>query len=73
MRTEYRDDMTGDEAANLAIRALVAASREDTATGGPDPKRGILPNVIHIDAEGLVELSDDVISPLAEQALDSIS
>jgi proteasome beta subunit len=73
MRTEYRDDMDGDEAANLAVRALVAASRDDTATGGPDPKRGILPNLIRIDAAGLVELSDDEVGPMAEQALETIA
>ncbi len=72
MRTEYRDDLTGAEAAELAVRALVSASREDTATGGPDLKRGILPNLIRIDAEGLVELDDAEIGPVAERAMEAI-
>ncbi|MCH8983271.1 MAG: proteasome subunit beta [Acidobacteria bacterium] len=72
MRTEYRDDMTGDEAAELAVRALVAAAQEDTATGGPDLRRGILPNVLRIDADGVVELDDDEILPIAERAVEMI-
>jgi proteasome beta subunit len=56
----------------LAINALVAASTEDTATGGPDLKRGILPNVVRIDSDGLVEVADEVIFPLAEHAVENI-
>jgi proteasome beta subunit len=72
LRTVYRDDMSGDEAAEIAVRALVAASQEDTGTGGPDLKRGIYPTVIRIDSEGLVELADDVVAPVAEEALETI-
>ncbi|MGA7097112.1 MAG: proteasome subunit beta [Acidimicrobiia bacterium] len=72
LRTVYRDDLAGEEAADIAVRALVAASQEDTATGGPDLKRGIYPNVIRIDAEGLVELDDETIGPMAEAAVESI-
>jgi proteasome beta subunit len=50
----------------------VAASTEDTATGGPDLKRGILPNVVRIDSDGLVEVADEVIFPLAEHAVENI-
>jgi proteasome beta subunit len=56
----------------LAVRALVAAAQEDTATGGPDLRRGILPNVLRIDADGLVELDDDEILPIAERAVEMI-
>jgi proteasome beta subunit len=72
LRTAYRDDMPGDEAVATAINALVAASSEDTATGGPDLKRGILPNVVRIDADGLVELEDDTIFPFAEEAVENV-
>jgi proteasome beta subunit len=72
LRTVYKDDLDGDQAADIAVRALVAASQEDTATGGPDLKRGIYPNVIRINAGGLVELDDDVVGPLAEAAVESI-
>jgi proteasome beta subunit len=72
MRTVYRDDLGGEEATGIAVSALVAASQEDTATGGPDLKRGIYPTVIRISADGLEELDDSVIGPIAEQAVESI-
>ena len=72
MRTVYEDGLSGDAAVDIAVRALVAASVEDTATGGPDLRRGILPNVVRIDAEGLIEVEDDILGPLAEQAVESI-
>ena len=72
LRTVYRDDLTSEEAAELAVNALVSASQEDTATGGPDLRRGILPNVVRIDGEGVEELSDDVIQPMAESAVESV-
>lgn len=72
MRTAYEEDMTPEAATALAINALVAASSEDTATGGPDLKRGILPNVVRIDAEGAVEVVDEEIYPLAEHAMENI-
>ncbi|MGB7861666.1 MAG: proteasome subunit beta [Acidimicrobiia bacterium] len=72
LRTAYRDDLTADEASELAVRALVSASQEDTATGGPDLRRGILPNVVRIDPDGLVEIADDQISPWAEAAVEDI-
>jgi proteasome beta subunit len=72
MRTVYRDDLDADGAADIAVRALVAASQEDTATGGPDLQRGIYPNVIKIDSEGLIELDDSEVGPLAQAAVESI-
>jgi len=72
LRTVYREDLSGEEAADIAVRALVAASQEDTATGGPDLKRGIYPTIIRITADGLEELDDSVIGPLAEQAVETI-
>ena len=64
--------MTPEAAADLAVRALVAASQEDTATGGPDLIRRIFPNVVRIDSDGVAELGDEVVGPLAELAVESI-
>ncbi len=72
MRTSYRPDMTADEVSELAVRALVAASQEDTATGGPDLLRGILPNVVLIDESGLTELDEDTVLPYAQEAVETI-
>jgi proteasome beta subunit len=72
LRTAYQDDMAPDDATALAVNALVAASSEDTGTGAPDLKRGILPNVVRIDGDGVQELSDDAVYPLAESAVENI-
>ena len=72
LRTAYREDLGSEGAMATAVNALVAASSEDTATGGPDLKRGILPNVVRIDADGFFELDDEAIYPLAEHAVENI-
>ena len=55
----------GNSAAVEAAEALVAAAEEDSATGGPDPKRGIYPNVVTVTAGGYREIPDDEIAPVA--------
>lgn len=72
LRTAFRPGMSRDEGGSLAVQALVAAAAEDTATGGPDLRRGILPNVVTIDGEGLIELEDQLVRPWAESALEAI-
>ena len=72
LRTTYREDLTSEDAADLAVKALVAAAQEDTGTGGPDLIRGIFPNVVRVDSDGVAELSDEVVGPLAENAVESI-
>jgi len=72
LRTSYEEGLSADTAIALAVNALVAASREDTATGGPDLLRRILPNVVRIDAEGLVEVAEEVVFPLAEDAVEKV-
>lgn len=72
LRTAYSDGMSADEAAEMAVRALVAAAQEDTATGGPDLTRGIYPNVVKIDASGVHEYGDETLIPYARAALETI-
>lgn len=71
LRTAYTDDVARDGAVDLAVRALVAAADDDTATGGPDIRRGILPTILTIDAGGGTWVSDEEISRLAAAALES--
>ena len=72
LRTAYHPDLTGEEAAEMAVRALISASQEDTATGGADITRGIFPTVMQIDSDGARELGDDVIGPYATDAVETI-
>lgn len=72
LRTAYEPTLSGETALELAVKALVAAAQEDTATGGPDLRRGILPTVFRIDQAGVTELADSAVSPLAEDAMETI-
>ncbi|HEY7565553.1 MAG TPA: proteasome subunit beta, partial [Acidimicrobiia bacterium] len=72
LRTAWQEGLATDQAVAVAVGALVAAAQEDTATGGPDLRRGILPNVLVVGPEGVNELSDDEVRPAAEAAVESI-
>lgn len=51
-------DTSADATVDLALQAIVTAADEDSATGGPDPVRGIWPLVATIDADGFNRLGD---------------
>lgn len=72
LRTAYEDDMSADDAMAIAINALVSASTEDTATGAPDLRRGILPNLVRIDSSGVIEVDDETVYPLAAAAVETV-
>lgn len=72
MRTAYHTGIDSGGAADLAMRALVAAAQEDTATGGPDLRRGILPHVYDIDVNGLSLVPDATVLSLAEAAMENV-
>ena len=69
VKAGWREDLTEDEAVDLALRALFAAADEDTATAGADLVRGIYPNVAVIEASGYRELDDGEIAPRAERLI----
>ncbi len=71
LRNTYRAEMTRSEAVAGAIGALIAAAEEDTATGGPDLRRDILPTVFTIDAEGIGEVPDAELRSAVELALEA--
>lgn len=54
----FRRDMTRGDVIDLAIEALFEAADEDSATGGPDPVRGIYPVVAAITASGYERVED---------------
>ncbi len=49
----WRPGLSRDEAVGLCLRALWEAADADSATGGPDPLRGIYPTVATITVDGL--------------------
>jgi len=58
----WRDALPRAETVELAIQALYEAADEDSATGGPDPVRGIYPMVATITEEGFEELPEDQVA-----------
>ena len=66
----YRDRLARDEAVELAVAALYEAADEDTATGGPDPLRGIYPVVSTVDAGGYRRLADTEVAERFQSVLD---
>jgi proteasome beta subunit len=55
----FAEDLDRLATIDLALKALVTAADEDSATGGPDPVRGIWPVMATIDAVGFTRLHDD--------------
>lgn len=72
LRSVFRPDGDEETAVNTAVGALVAAADEDTATGGPDLIRGILPNMVAIDSSGIRDVEEGLIRSAAEQALNQV-
>lgn len=54
----FHDGASREETLDLALKALITAADEDSATGGPDPVRGIWPVVATIAAEGFTRVDD---------------
>ncbi|MEV3962848.1 proteasome subunit beta [Nocardia sp. NPDC050193] len=61
----YSKGIDADRALRIAVEALVDASDDDTATGGPDLLRGIYPTAILIDHEGAVEVAESRLEEIA--------
>lgn len=49
-------------AVTAVLEALLAAAEDDSATGGPDPARGIYPIVAIVDRDGYRELDEDAVA-----------
>ncbi|MFJ4675009.1 MULTISPECIES: proteasome subunit beta [unclassified Kitasatospora] len=70
MKKLYRDGLTGDEAATLAVQALYDAADDDSATGGPDLARKIFPIVTLITEDGFRRLTEAEVSAIAVSITD---
>jgi proteasome beta subunit len=53
----------------LALDALLDASEEDAATGGPDPVRGIYPSVKLVAQTGTSDLPEDELRQICDLLL----
>jgi proteasome beta subunit len=59
LKKRWRPGLDRSEAVRVAVEALVDASQEDVATGGPDPVRGIYSRVVVVTAAGAEVVGDD--------------
>jgi proteasome beta subunit len=56
LKKRWRPGLERAQGVQAAVEALLDASEEDTATGGPDPRRGIFPSVFVITGDGVDEV-----------------
>jgi proteasome beta subunit len=68
----YRPNLAANDAVELAVRALYQAADEDSATGGPDPLRGIYPIVAVVDEDGYRRLADAEVAARFAALLETI-
>jgi proteasome beta subunit len=64
----FREGLSRDEVVDLCVRALWEAADADSATGGPDPLRGIYPVVATITAAGFERVTDEELAGRFERA-----
>jgi proteasome beta subunit len=69
LRTVYSPSLGVDDAVDLSVAALVAAAEEDTATGGPDLRREIYPNVAIVSERGYEEIDETRVAQAARAAM----
>jgi proteasome beta subunit len=65
----YRDDLSRDEAIELAVLALYEAADGDSATGGPDLVRGIFPIVATVTVDGYQQVATEEVAERFEAAI----
>jgi proteasome beta subunit len=59
LKKRWRPGLSRDEALQVGVEALIDASQEDVATGGPDPARDIWPTALVVSRDGVVAASVD--------------
>lgn len=60
----WREDLTPAEAVSVVVECLYDAADDDSATGGPDLARGILPVVAVVDADGYRRIPEAELEPV---------
>ena len=62
IKLRWQPDMDRPSVIELAVEALYEAADEDSATGGPDPVRGIYPTVAAITATGFERVPEEEVA-----------
>ena len=69
LKKRWRPGLDRAAAIEFAVESLLDASEEDTATGGPDPRRGIFPTVHVVTADGVDEVADEDVRAAYERVI----
>jgi proteasome beta subunit len=69
----YRRELDRADVVDLAINALFQAADEDSATGGPDPVRGIYPVIATITAEGFDRVPNEEVAERFRALVDRLA
>lgn len=72
LRSAFADGLDEATALSVGLRALITASEEDTATGGPDMQRRIFPNVVTVTASGYREVEDEQVAAISATVLEAM-
>ncbi len=67
LKEHFRKQLAEDQAIRVAIRALSNAAEEDVGTGGPDLLRKIFPTVKLVDAQGVRDVEESLLSTICEE------
>ncbi len=62
IKAGFRPELSTEAAVDLAVASLYDAADEDSATGGPDPLRGIYPIVAVVDRSGYRAIPEDEVA-----------
>jgi proteasome beta subunit len=71
LKKPWRPGLSSAEALQVAVEALLDASHEDVATGGPDPARGIWPTVLVVTHTGVETATDGDLGAAYQAVLDA--
>lgn len=70
LKAAWQPNIDRNTALSIAVEALVSAAEEDSATGGPDLRRKIYPNILTVTADGVSEVSDEELSEVSARVLE---
>jgi proteasome beta subunit len=69
LKKRWQPGLDRATAIRIAVEALIDASEDDTATGGPDAARGIFPNVVVITEAGAEDVPEAEVAAAAGDVL----